>query len=330
MTLAHTLLRRAIAVLAVPMVGAGLLAAPVAAAPTEPVVVVPLLETLPLGAPVAGPHLEGRRTLVDGNVRISVPAHVWVVGRAAGRGYVVEAWRGRLADVLRVERDGTRRVLARGVDGSQLSADGRLLVTSKVVRFRTELRVLRARTGKVLASRTLNDAVYALDVDRDRVLVGGVGGASGGTHLWQHRTGRVARLSNQSAYVGDLDLGIYARFTDDADQYNGGCTVLARIDSGRQLWRNCGESVSGFSPDGRSVLVVGNGGVSARVRTLAGKPVIRYRVASPQTFEDVEWDADGRVLVSLYGEDQVTHLAACSGAECTRVPEVTTSSAGTS
>ncbi|WP_101525626.1 hypothetical protein [Nocardioides houyundeii] len=313
-------LLRAVALLAPPALLAGALAAPVPAAapPPEPLVVVSPVGALPLGDPIAGPHLENRRTLVDGDVRIRVPADVRIVGRT-GRAYVVEEYkRNNLVDVLRVTRDGRLRALASDVDGSQLSADGTLLATSRLVRFRTEVRVRQARTGRLQASRTVNEGVWAIGVDERRVLLGGVGGASGGTHLWNHRAGRIKRLSGQSAYAANLERGLYARNTDDADQYTGGCTVIARIGSGKTLWRTCGESVEAFSADGRSVLTMGNGGSSARVRTVRGDRVVRYGVRYPDALEYAEWDTDGRVLLGIDDEDWRSVVVACSGVECRR------------
>ncbi|WP_181312020.1 hypothetical protein [Nocardioides campestrisoli] len=313
-------LLRVVALLAPPALLAGALAAPVPAAappPESPVLVSPVGE-LPPGPPISGPHLEGRRTLVDGDVRIRVPADILVVGRT-GRAYIVEEYRGNVVDVLRVTRDGKRRTLAKGVDGSQLSADGSLLTTSRLVRFRTEVQVLDARTGRVRARRTVNEGVWALGVDERRVLLGGVGGSLGGTHLWFHRAGRIKRLSNQSAYIADLAAGLYARHTDDADQYSGGCTVIAKIGSGKELWRNCGASVDDFSADGRSVLMRATlDGTSARVRTIRGKRVLRYAVRYPDSLDYAEWDTDGRVLLHVEDEDGRSVVVACSDLECTR------------
>ncbi|WP_110180618.1 hypothetical protein [Nocardioides solisilvae] len=330
--------RRAPARLVAPLVAAlaapvllGLLAAPATAAPpappaptgadpAEPTVELPLVATLPVGESLVGPHLEDRRTLVDGDVRVPVPADVRILGRV-GRTYVVQHYRrGGASDVLRVARDGTRRTVAEGVDEVQMAPDGRTVVTSRLVRFRTEVRLLDARTGRVVKRRTIDDGVWAIDMDERRVLLGGIGGASGGTHLWNYRSDRDKRISAQSADAAELDAGVYARRTDDQDQYSGGCSVVAKVGSGKELWRTC-ESVSSFSSDGRSVLTGGNYGRVARVRTVRGEPVVRLRTHRDETIEHAEWSADGRVVLHVLDEVEDTVLVACTMTECARLPE---------
>ena len=249
------------------------------------------------GPAVAVAHVEGT-TVVDGDIRIAVAAATLrYVGRS-GTSYVVEADDER---VLRVAPDGTSNVLARTSDApSLLSDDGAQLASTRTRRGpRTTVTVRSAVTGEPIARRGFTGRVSALDVDAGRVLVSGLRR----TVLWDAGTGGVEVVFRAGAYLADLGLDLVALHGRLLAE--GSCTRLVRISSGASVWSSCSDSVLAFNPDGTrwvTTTAYQDGPTTvARVRTVDGREVGRYRLGGPLYLGGLRWESPTALLLEALG-----------------------------
>ena len=287
-----------------------------AAAPVEETRVQP--GALSQGEAPAVPYVEGR-TLVDGDRRLTVPGrHPYLLGRA-GKAYVVSS--GTKAGnqrVLRLERDGSHRVLLRDTAGGLvLSTDGSRLVEYGARGAGGRVDVLDTRTGEVLHQKGTGVYVDAVAADRGRVVLSR-NDRLVRTYVWDLRTDRLKVVSRRSAYHVDLGLDRMASFTKDP--YDGGCTVVSRFSApGRALWRSCREAVVAFSPKGRMATIhkltdgIGPGEVWARGPR--GGALARY--TTDGWFQEIVWETGTKLLLGTHARRQ-TALVRCEGDECER------------
>ena len=299
-------------------IGAAALPAPAAHAAST-VTVRP--EGVARGAEVSGAHLASlaSRTILDGDVRVSVRGdYVDLLGESAGR-YVVLVQRDGAWSTLRVGPGGTERVLARGTtpDDVVLASDGGLLaVTRSQTSSRTKIDVLRVRDGVRYTQRAFSKSPRVLDILGDQAVVGG---PDSGTIAWDLGAASVKRITARFGYRADLGANRLATF--DADPYSGGCTIVTSIARpSTRLWRSCQERVDAFSPDGKRLATVdklsdGLGPVRVSTRSTRGSLLTTYR--SSGHFGLVRWESEKALLLATFGPKKAA-VVRCTGSTCVR------------
>ncbi|MGV3563968.1 MAG: hypothetical protein ACO1ON_11880 [Nocardioides sp.] len=270
--------------------------------------------------------LDGRDIVEDGVVtRVRADWFQLLGTRPDGR-YVVLAVRGEDHSVRTIAPGGrSSRVLLDDVRGATalLGTDGTTVVTERFrsrPRRHTVLRAYDATTGELLGQRKRQGYTTVLDASSTTVVHAG---ENGPVVSWDLATGDGARVSTRYGYRADLLGDRLAVFTKDP--YQGGCTVVSTLSDPRaELWRSCEEAVVEFSPDGSHLLTVfkladGLGPREARVRTVEGTEVGRYRVdgfLGQLLFEDAD-----TALLEVATEDS-SGLVRCDGPDCELASEL--------
>ena len=280
-------------------------------------------ERLERGADASVPYRAGldRRDIVEDGVVTRVRADWFqLLGTRPDGRYVVLAVRGEDHSVRTIAPGGrSSRVLLADVRGATalLGTDGTTVVTERFrsgPRRHTVLRAYDATTGELLGQRRRQGYTTALDASSTTVVHAG---ENGPVVSWDLATGDGTRVSRRYGYRADLLNDRLAVFTKDP--YQGGCTVVSTLsDPGAELWRSCEEAVVEFSPDGSHVLTVfkladGLGPGEARVRTVVGEQVGRYRVdgyLGQLLFEDAD-----TALLEVATKDS-SGLVRCDGPDC--------------
>lgn len=302
-------------------VATGTLAATLVAAPSSAATTTTLNPaTLPRGADVSVPHLEGK-TVVDGTVRIRVKAGTVRLLGKSGTAYVVATAdkQGAGGRLVRLAADGTSTRLGRAnVFSSRLSDDGQTVVSTQGDGRRTVVTVRSATTGAKAASRAFRGYVSALDAEADRVLLG----ALDGTRVWTTSTDAVARVSRLGGYEGDLSADVLAGYT--GDPYDGGCSKVVRISTGAELARSCKERVEEFNADGTRMATVallsdGIGPSRVTVRTGTGQRLATYEVKG--WFGEVSFETPTALLLETHGKRK-TAVVRCTDTGCERAGEL--------
>lgn len=281
--------------------------------------------SLDRGDDVAGPHVEGR-TLVDGTLRISFRwPNVTLLG-TSGTAYVVNVSRtdGTHQQTLRVHRDDSFTVLARGLDSSEvlLSGDGDHLVTTPDAgSSRTTVRVLDARTRAVVDTREFPGYVSVLDADEGRAILGSWG--PNRTLWWNFVTDDTLRINNRAGSAASITANRVASYT--RDPYNGGCSVVTDL---RRpigvLWRSCDQRVEAFTENGRRIATVhilsdGLGPTEVTVRrTHHGAALARY---TAEWFGALRWETNTALLLDTNGRAKAATVR-CVGAACERASDL--------
>ncbi|MFB9313809.1 hypothetical protein [Nocardioides plantarum] len=305
---------------------AGAVALPAPAHAASTVTIRP--ESLTRGAEVAGAHLASlaSKTIIDGDVRVSVPgSYVDLLGEHAGK-YVVLVERKGAWSTLRVGPGGSERVIARGTtpDDVVLASDGGLIaITRSQTSTRTKIDVLRVSNGTRYTQRAFSKAPRVLDILGDQAVVGG---PDSGTISWDLGAGTVKKITGRFGYRADLGAGRLATF--DGDPYDGGCTLvtsLARPTT--RLWRSCQERVDAFSPDGKRVATVakltdGRGPNRVTTRSIHGSLLATYRVSGH--FGLMRWESEKALLLATFGQDKAA-IVRCTGSTCVRATVLSTS-----
>jgi len=297
---------------------AGLLSATLFPAPAQAVDETTIGFGLPRGAAVVVPHVEGT-TLVDGDLRIPLDAdYAFYVGRS-GPSYVVETGHsdGSHNRIVLVGRDGTATRLARAYDFLPgLSDDGQRMVTTRLRRDRTStLTVRSASTGAPLAQRTFRGDLAGLDVDGDRVLLGG----SRRTLLWRTGPDTLEVVSRDQGYRGDLGSDVVAVFDRSTRTDEGACTRILRVSTRRLLTTLCDDLVLAFNADASRMVTTSrylDGPISVvRARTVAGRVLGQYRSTRSLAVGETRWETTKRLLITLDGPHR-SGTVRCSGTTC--------------
>ena len=277
------------------------------------------------GEDVADPHVEGR-TIHDGSLRLSFRAPVVTLLGKTGERYVVHLSRrdGSNARVLWIRPDETSKVLATGLDVSQvvLSGDGRdLLTTPTVAEDHTVVRVVDADSGSLVESRSFRGLVSVLDAEQSRAVLGAW--SPNRTFTWSYRSDTTQRINGRVVYAADIAADRVASY--NRDPYAGGCSVVTELHRPSEtLWRSCEDRVAAFSPDGRRVasidiLADGLGPASVTVRrTSHGAPIARY---SARWFGDIRWETDTALLLDTNGERKAATVR-CDVTDCERASDL--------
>lgn len=280
-------------------------------------------ERLERGADASVPYRTGldNRDIVEDGVVTRVRADWFqLLGTRPDGRYVVLAVRGEDHSVRTVAPGGrSSRVLLEDVRGSTalLGTDGTTVVTERFrsrPRRHTVLRAYDATTGALLGQRRRPGYATVLDASPTTVVHAG---ENGPVLSWDLATDEDTRVSRRYGYSADLVADRLAVFTKDP--YQGGCTVVSTLsDPSSELWRSCEEAVVEFSPDGSHLLTVfkladGLGPGEARVRTVEGEQVGRYRVdgyLGQLLFEDAD-----TALLEVATKDS-SGLVRCDGPDC--------------
>lgn len=311
------------------MAGAALLtaAAPVYAATAASAPTVELKPgSIPRGADIAIPHMEGR-VIVDGDIRIRVHARqVDLLGKS-GSAYVVHTSakdgysKGR---TLRVRPGGSTVVLSRHDATAEvaLTNDGAHVVRVRTVpRERTAVRAIDARTGLVVASRTFRGRVFPLDASEGRVLLSSWSPAR--TLWWNFLSDATGVAAHRTGGAADITADRLGSYT--GDPYAGGCYVFSTLsDPTDVLWRSCAERAVAFSSNGRRVATVGIvddglGPSTVNVRRVhGGAALARY---TTQWFGAIRWESDTALLLDANGLRKAATVR-CTGADCERASDL--------
>ncbi|HEX6515233.1 MAG TPA: hypothetical protein VF049_06650 [Nocardioidaceae bacterium] len=275
------------------------------------------------GAPT--PVLHGERTtIVDGKTRIRVPVDgdMEVLGRS-GRAYVVsvtgpdENWQ-----LLRVTRSGDVRLLRKGTDyvGPQLSLDGRAVATAHQGQGTTRVRVIRARTGELIRSRTFRGYVGIGDYGVHRMVLTEWDNQRSRTFWWNPSTNQTRRISGHPAYVVDVAANRLGLMTKDTPERL--CQkVVPLTATSTTLWRSCHYRALEFSPNGHRmitshILADGPGPLVVQVRGSHGRLQASYR---SQLFGSLTWENRRSVLLETAGRKYAAAVRCTAGSGCERV-----------
>ena len=313
--------------------GAALLmtAAPVHATSTAPTAeTAPTVElkpaSVPRGADIAIPHMEGR-VIVDGDTRIRVRGEVVHLLGTSGTAYVVHTSakegyaEGR---AVRVRRDGSTRVLLRHVAAADLvvTQDGDQVVeTREVAGKRTAVHVVSARTGEAVATRTFRGRMFSLDAAENRVLLSSWSPAR--TVWWNFASDATSVAARRTGGAADITADRLGSYT--GDPYDGGCYVLSSLrHPARTLWRSCSDRAVAFSPSGRRVATVGivDDGIGPAMVTVrrvrGGAALARY---TTQWFGAIRWESNTALLLDTNGKRKAATIR-CVLADCERASDL--------
>jgi hypothetical protein len=315
--LARTVLAALALVTALASTGAAVGAARADAAQERPTRIDPA--SLERGADAAVAHRDGRHIVEDGTRTRVRGDWFQLLGTRPDGDHVVWVVRGEEHSVRTVTPGGASRTLLEDVRGSEavLGTDGTTVVTERFKikpRRHTLLRAYDATTGELLGRRKRQGYTTVLDASASTVVYAG---ENGPVVSWDLAAGTGTRVSRRHGYRADLVADRLAVFTKDP--YQGGCTVVSTLSApDTALWRSCEEAVVAFSPDGSHVLTLfkladGLGPDEARVRTVEGEQVGRYRVdgyLGQLLFEDAD-----TALVEVFTRGS-SGLARCDGPAC--------------
>ncbi len=306
-------------------VGTILLAATLVASPASAKPAVELLPSdLDRGADVAVPHLDvDGHTVVDGTLRVSVSGpRVRLLGKT-GTSYVVGTTSnsGGHGRIYLVSATGAKTLLAKAHPYmSILSGDGATLVTSQVGRTAAStITAYDVATGAQKARRVFRDYAIALDAQTDQVILG----TTKKTQLWTTTADKVGTVSRDPGYVADLANDLVGTFTKDP--YDGGCSELRKLTSGKLVWRSCTEQVVAFNTDATRIATIGilsdgPGPGSVDARRISGKHLGRYLVGSGW-FGDISWESPTGLLLEVNGARKA-FTARCTGKSCERASDL--------
>jgi len=248
-------------------------------------------------------------------------------------GYVVRDR--RFADTDFYDHDGVKRRLPGAFEDVVVSPDGRLYTEAGLASDgETVVGVRRISDGKRLAGHTFRSWVdknigrfaQPIDVDGDRMLIGGRGGRVI-VWNWRRDTFRDVIRDKWHLQVGSLRNDIAAGWTAPGER----CTFVAHLSTPRQrMWKSCEEQVVALSPDGRRMVTtdrrvfLGFGRVRFLVmRTVTGRELGRW---TAERFTDVRWETDSAISFRVDGRT-TTAMVRCTPKRCraasdpTRLPE---------
>jgi hypothetical protein len=278
--------------------------------------------SLPRGADVSTPHLEGK-TLVDGAVRVKVKAPMLRLLGKSGASYIVGTAnaQGGHGRIYRVAADGTRTLLAKSHPyETLLSGDGATIVTTRLDRrSNATISAYDVASATRLATRTFKGYYGALDAQTDRVLVG----SASKTFIWTTSTDSVAVVARHAGYIGDLSSDVLGTLTKDP--YDGGCSEVRRLSTGVLLWRSCTEQVAAFNADASRIATIGilsDGPGPGRVdaRTIDGTSLGRYQVRSGW-FGSIDFETPTGLLLQVNGARKA-FTARCTETVCERASDL--------
>ncbi len=278
------------------------------------------LNKLEQGAPPAVPFMTSDGRLVDGDTDIQVKGRSTTLLGEYDDTYVYarSSRQGSFKEVLRVAADGTTTTVtsAKGADGAVLSDDGTTLAVLTSGKKRSDLKVVDVATGADRAETSLKLSwLHLLDVDADRVLLGGWNQQR--TYSWAIGTQVLDVVKRKVGYDADIGADRLAILTKDP--YLGGCSVVSTLARpGQALTKSCDERVEEFSPDGSHtanvhLLTDGLGPNRVTTRTASGKKVATYD--APYYFGQVLWEDADTVFFHVYSKKR-SALVRCTVGDC--------------
>ncbi len=274
------------------------------------------------GAPMQVAHLNDH-TIVDGDVRVTVKGgQVRLLG-ASGDDYVVgisDKDGGGNFRTVRVTAEGARTVLFRdeSIWDQTLSDDGaQVAVATYVDRRRTRVRVYSATDGTKEAVRVFRGSVTVLDVDQQRMVLGGWSPER--TLWWTPGSNATKQISGRVGYAADISADRLATVTKDP--YLGGCTVVTTLSAPQnRRWGSCDERVAEFSPEGTrmstiDILSDGRGPRDVWLRRAGGKLLAHYSTAG--WFGQLWWEDERTLLLDTVGAEKAA-VVRCVLTDCER------------
>lgn len=279
--------------------------------------------SLPRGADLARPYVEGT-TIVDGSRVVDVPdaRRLEILGEAR-TGWLVSKRR-IVLDLAFVGRDGTERRLPGADEDVVFSSDGRLYSSAGLASDgETVVAVRRVGDGTRLAVHTFRSWVdknigrfaQPIDLDGDRMLIGGRGGRVI-VWNWRRDTFRDVIGDKWHLQVGSLRHDVAAGWTAPGER----CTFTAHLSTPhRRLWRSCEEQVLSLSPDGRRLVTIdrrllpGFGRIRRIVmRTVEGRALGTW---TAEAFTDIAWESDTAISFRVTSRTR-TAMVRCSARRC--------------
>lgn len=310
------------------LVASTLAAAAVLLGTAAPAGAVPVTELRPAqlerGEDVAIPHLEGK-TVVDGDIRIDVRAGAVSLLGKSGDDYVVGAanssYSGRFR-ALRITPEGERTVLFRDVPiyELELSDDGAQISAAQYRDPGTRVRVFSALDGALQASRKFAGSAYPLDLDGQRMLLGGW--SPNRTFWWDTVADTTDRVVGRVGYAADISADRLASMTKDP--YLGGCSIVSTLALPRErLWKSCERRVDTFAPGGTRMATIhilsdGIGPSDVWLRQAGGKLLAHY---TAKWFGMLWWESDEALLLDTNGRKKSATVR-CLVADCERASDL--------
>ena len=277
------------------------------------------------GADVQIAHIEGH-SVVDGSIRIEVPAaRVTLLGKT-GSSYVIQTHNAdyRNAQVWKMRPDGSRTRLLHGRSAEDvvLSDKGATLVSATGASGgRTQLLAIDVASGDVSGARKLRGQVSVLDVGRWRVVVGSWSRPR--TMIWNLKTQTARTVVHKVGYFADLSSDRFAFFTKDP--YRDGCSVLTHISSpADRVWRSCHERIETTNADGTRIATVhilsdGIGPNRFIVRTATGGKLATYNTAG--YFGLAQFEDGNDLLLDTTGKKKAATVR-CDLSGCERASDL--------
>lgn len=285
-------------------------------APAEPVDVRPF--KLSRGTDVDLPRVVGKRTIVDGDVRLRLDEPILRFVGAAGRGYVAVLGTGRGEDarVARVRHDGSVKTIAPNSPRSlTLSSDGtKIAFIGRSGPTSTTVTVKSSRGGPVQARKRVRAIVSTLDLTGSHVVMSTRSRAQ--TLLWDLTSNRNRTLVRKTAYLINAEADRFAYYT--RDPYRGGCTRVVAISAAdTTLAKRCDQRVEAFSNDGERMATVdilsdGLGPTEIQLRATRGRLLAKYTAL---LFGEIRWETNTALLMQTFGSTRTT-TARCVERDC--------------
>lgn len=268
-------------------------------------------------------HTENK-AVVDGRTRVPVTGipHFWMLGRV-GRGYLLQTADKSFENyaVVRVHRDGTRRVLARfdSRTTATASADGSHFALVTLGRRATRIRVVATRSGGLVGQRRFGSSGVQISAYGLHRMV--ITGLRNRTYWWNPGANRLTLLVARPA-VADIGANRLVVNTADPKDPFGACQRTVELSRPSVvLWRSCQDRPLAFSPDGTRMVTIfigtdGIGPSAVQIRRQGGRVLRTLR--APMFFGFVEWESNHRLLLQPVGRKYVAAVRCRSRGECVR------------
>lgn len=323
------LMRRLLTTTTAQLIGLLALAAPLLvtapATAAETIAIKPV--SLPRGADIAGPHLDGT-TIVDGSTTVKVHRpNVVLYGK--WKSYYVAATGNSQWDkvkLVRISRTGTVKVLREFIDPFEArldSATGQVAYSYGVNTQRPTIAVYDLRLKDEVSVRPFPRLPELLTFEKGLVVTS-FAPPKPKTITWNTVTNEVSKLNSKFGDYASVTNNLFGYFSKDPQR--GGCQLLAQLDDpGDVAWTNCDERIDAVSPDGARVATIpllsdGIGPADVLVhRADNGKELAHYTISG--YFGRVWWETGTQLLMDAFGRSQAATVR-CKVAVCNRASDL--------
>jgi hypothetical protein len=322
-------MRRLLTTTAAQLIGLVALAAPLlATAPATAADTIPIRPTsLPRGADVSGPHLEGT-TIVDGSTTVKVRRPNVILYGAWKGSYVAATGNSQWDDVklVRISKTGTVRVLREFIDPFEArldAANGQIAYSYGANTQKPTIAVYDLRLKDEVSVRPFPALPELLTFEKGLVVTS-FAPPEPKTITWNTVTNEVSKLNSKFGNYASVANNLFGYFSKDPQR--GGCQVLAQLDDpGNVAWTSCDERIDAVSPDGARVATIpllsdGIGPADVLVhRADTGKELAHYTIAG--YFGRVWWESGTQLLMEANGRSQAATVR-CKIAVCNRASDL--------